>query len=109
VRKLLFMLFILVIAAAGALWLSSELRGKAIVYMKDMGMEDLLHETGMEEVFKEMDANDSSVTLYKWQDKNGVWQYTQYKPANGIEYDRVEARSDVNLLPSIEQKKTKEK
>lgn len=103
------LLFILVIAVAGTLWLSPELRSKAIVYMKDMGMEELLKNAGMEGVFPNTGVEDKSVTFYKWQDENGVWQYTQFKPANSIEYDKVETQSDVNILPSIKQQRTEEK
>jgi len=86
---LLFMLMIGIVAAL-VLWWSPELRKEA---------ESLLRDTGLKS---------TSVTLYKWQDKQGVWQYTQDLPPEGVPYKEVEARSDINVLPLPEQLKTDE-
>jgi hypothetical protein len=85
-----FLLFLLMfgIVAALVLWWSPELR-------KDV--DNLLRDTGLKS---------TSVTLYKWRDKQGVWQYTQKPPPAGVPYEEVEARSDVNVLPLPEQLKT---
>ena len=85
-----FVLFLLMlcIVAALVLWWSPELRHKA---------NDLLRDTGLKSV---------SVILYKWQNKQGVWQYTQDPPPDGVPYEKVEARADVNVLPLPEQLKT---
>lgn len=85
-----FLLFLLVlsIVAALVLWWSPELRKET---------NDLLRDTGLKS---------TSVTLYKWQDRQGVWQYTQNPPPEGIPYQEFEARSDVNVLPLPEQLKT---
>ena len=76
------------IVAALVLWWSPELRNDA---------NDLLRDTGIKP---------TSVTVFKWQDKQGVWQYTQTLPPEGIAYEEVEARSDVNVMPLPEQLKT---
>jgi hypothetical protein len=68
-----------------ALWWSPELRDQARA---------LLRETGVQP---------TSVTLYKWQNENGTWQYTQQAPPPGVPYEEIEARSDVNVLPLPEQ------
>ena len=86
---LLFMLMFCIVAAL-VLWWSPELRKEA---------DNLLRDTGLKS---------TSVTLYKWQDKQGVWQYTQDLPPKGVPYKKVEARSDVNVLPLPEQLKTDE-
>ena len=87
-----FLLFVLMlcIVIALVLWWSPELRKKA---------ENLLRDTGLKS---------TSVILYKWQDKQGVWQYTQDLPPEGVAYKKVEARSDVNVLPLPEQLKADE-
>ena len=87
-----FLLFVLMlcIVTALVLWWSPELRKKA---------ENLLRDTGLKS---------TSVILYKWQDKQGVWQYTQDLPPEGVPYKEVEARSDVNVLPLPEQLKADE-
>jgi hypothetical protein len=87
-KNLLLFSFMLFIVVALVLWWSPELRQQA---------NNLLRDTGLKS---------SSVTLYKWQDKQGVWQYTQDLPPEGVPYKEVEARSDVNVLPLPAQLKT---
>jgi hypothetical protein len=65
-KNLLLFLFMLFIVVALVLWWSPELRQEA---------NNLLRDTGL---------MSSSVTLYKWQDKQGVWQYTQDLPPEGV-------------------------
>jgi hypothetical protein len=74
-------LLMLGIVAALVFWWSPDLRKQAV---------DLLRTTGLKS---------SSFTLYKWQNKQGLWQYTQDPPPQGVPYEKVEARSDVNVLP----------
>ncbi len=47
----------------------------------------------------------SSKNVFKWKDENGVLQYTQEKPSEGVSYKEVEARSDVTVLPPIDRSK----
>jgi hypothetical protein len=81
-------LLMFAIVAALVLWWSPDLR-------KDVN--GLLRDTGLES---------SAVTLYKWQDQQGGWHYTQDPPPEGTPYEEVEARSDVNVLPLPEPLKT---
>lgn len=37
--------------------------------------------------------------LYKWRNQAGEWQVTDYPPPQGIEFETLEYRSDVNVLP----------
>ena len=74
-------LLMLGIVLALVLWWSPEL-------CKDA--DDLLRDAGL---------RSTSATLYKWRDKQGIWQYTQNAPPAGVPYEQVEARSDVNVLP----------
>lgn len=78
-----FLISILTIALVIALvlWWSPELRRQATGLLRDTGLKS------------------DSVTLYKWQDAKGGWHYTQSPPAQGVPYEEVEARSDVNVLP----------
>jgi len=87
-KNFLILLLMLCIVAALVLWWSPDLRKDA---------NDLLRETGLKS---------TSATLYKWRDKQGIWQYTQEMPPDGIPYEEFEARSDVNVLPLPEQLKT---
>lgn len=69
------------IVIALVLWWSPDLRRQA---------KSLLRDTGV---------SSKSTTLYKWRNAQGVWQYTQNPPAEGVAYEKVETRSDVNVLP----------
>jgi len=88
-KNVLLLLLMLGIVAALVLWWSPDLRKDA---------NDLLRDTGLKS---------TSATLYKWQDNQGVWQYTQDLPPEGVPYEEVEARSDVNVLPLPEQLKNR--
>jgi hypothetical protein len=87
-KPFLLCLLMLGIIVALVLWWSPELRKDA---------DNLLREIGL---------RSSSVTLYKWRDKQGVWQYTQDAPPAGVPYEEVRSRSDVNVLPLPEPLKT---
>ncbi len=80
-KNFLLFLLMLCIVATLVLWWSPELRHQADLLLRDTGLKS------------------SSATLYKWQNTQGVWQYTQDPPPEGIRYEKVEARSDVNVLP----------
>lgn len=38
---------------------------------------------------------------YKWRDSHGNWQITGAPPPEGIPYETVTVRSDVNIVPSV--------
>jgi hypothetical protein len=40
-----------------------------------------------------------TVQAYKWQNARGEWQITDTLPPEGIEYERLEHRTDENVLP----------
>lgn len=44
-----------------------------------------------------------TTTVYKWQDKNGDWQFSNTKPANVADAEIKQFRSDENILPSVTQ------
>lgn len=39
--------------------------------------------------------------LYKWQDEHGQWQVSDQPPAAGIDYETLEYRHDVNVVPAV--------
>jgi hypothetical protein len=47
----------------------------------------------------------SVTTAYKWRDANGSWQITDQPPPGNIPYETVRVRSDVNILPALEEQK----
>jgi hypothetical protein len=48
-----------------------------------------------------------TVQAYKWQNARGEWQITDTLPPEGIEYERLEHRTDENILPVPPQLTTK--
>lgn len=46
-----------------------------------------------------------STLVYKWTDSDGTVQYTSEPPAEGVPFEQVEARHDVNVLPLPEKLK----
>ena len=86
-KNLLLTLLFLAGVAALVLWMSPELRRDATSLLKHAGL------------------GSSSATLYKWRNGQGVWQYTQSPPPQGVPYQEVEVRSDTNVLPLPEQLK----
>mgnify|MGYP001812644591 FL=1 len=53
--------------------------------------------------FEELSAGagltEKTVTVYKWRNARGEWQITDQLPPEGIEYERLDYREDVNVLP----------
>lgn len=45
----------------------------------------------------------SVTTAYKWRDASGSWQITDQPPPGDIPYETVRVRSDVNILPALEE------
>ncbi len=45
----------------------------------------------------------SVTTAYKWRDASGSWQITDQPPSGGIPYETIKVRSDVNILPALEE------
>jgi len=39
--------------------------------------------------------------VYKWRDADGAWRITDEPPPRGVEYERLEYRSDTNVLPLV--------
>lgn len=71
--------------AAITLWLSPDLREQSIELLDQVGI------VKKKKVFY----------VYKWRGTNGAWQYSQALPPKGIDYEVVEARTDINVLPRI--------
>ena len=45
----------------------------------------------------------SVTTAYKWRDASGSWQITDQPPPGDTPYEKVEVRSDVNIVPSLKE------
>lgn len=56
------------------------------------------------EVTKEVNqlipAHQQTTTIYKWRDKAGNWQITDYPPPAGINFEIQEYQNDTNIMPS---------
>lgn len=45
-------------------------------------------------------APKSSVALYRWKQADGQWVVSDKKPSGGVDYELVEVRNDVNVMPA---------
>jgi hypothetical protein len=90
-KKFLLILLLLAVAAAVFFYLNPELRRE---------VEGLLQSSGLKQP--------DSTMFYKWQDADGVWQYTQAPPPEGTPFERVETLTDVNVLPLPDELKARE-
>lgn len=46
-------------------------------------------------------GGEATTTMYKWQGKDGGWHFTN-TPPDGVAYETVEVRTDVNVIPTRE-------
>ena len=40
-----------------------------------------------------------TTSIYKWQNSKGEWQLTDQLPPEGVDYETLDYREDVNVLP----------
>jgi len=82
----LFLLLILLLLVAGlVLYLRPEYRDR---------LQDLSSDIGLSRITPKKTAR-----LYKWRDASGNWQITDHLPPEGVDYEKLEYREDVNVLP----------
>ena len=46
-----------------------------------------------------LNATPTTTRVYRWQDANGDWQVSDRHPGDGVVFETLEYRSDVNVLP----------
>jgi hypothetical protein len=82
----LFLLLIVLLLVAGL-----------VVYLKPgywNRIQDLSSTIGLSQI-----APKKTTRLFKWRDAGGNWQITDQLPPDGIDYELLEYREDVNVLP----------
>jgi len=79
-KKLLWLIFIVVVAGAIAAYMDPEFRHW------------LLQTTG---------TQPAATRLYKWQDSQGQWQITNTPPPAGTPYTEQEYLHDTNVIPAL--------
>ena len=57
-------------------------------------LQDLSSDIGLSRITPKKTAR-----LFKWRDAGGNWQITDQLPPKGIDYEMLEYREDVNILP----------
>jgi hypothetical protein len=83
--RLFLLLIVLLLVAGLVLYLKPEYRDR---------LQDLSSEIGLSRI-----TPNKTARLYKWRDASGNWQITDQLPAEGIDYEKLEYRDDVNVLP----------
>lgn len=75
------MAILLVLAAAAYMYFNPDYKQQIDKLSSDIGIQK------------------KTVTVYKWQNEKGEWQLTDTIAPPGIEYEKLEYREDVNVLP----------
>jgi len=83
--RLFLLLIVLVLVAGLVLYLRPEYRDR---------IQDLSSDTGLSRITPKKTAR-----LFKWRDAGGNWQITDQLPPEGVDYEKLEYREDVNVLP----------
>jgi hypothetical protein len=83
--RLLLLLIVLLLVAVLVVYLKPEYRNR---------FQDLSSDIGLSRI-----APKKTARLFKWRDARGDWQVTDRPPPDGIDYERLEYREDVNVLP----------
>lgn len=83
--RLFLLLTVLLLVAGLVLYLRPEYRDR---------IQDLSSDIGLSRITPEKTAR-----LFKWRDANGNWQITDRLPPEGVDYEKLEYREDVNVLP----------
>jgi hypothetical protein len=83
--RLLLLLIVLLLVAGLILYLKPEYRDRIQNLSSDIGLSRI--------------APKKTARLYKWRDAGGNWQITDQLPPEGIDYEKLEYREDVNVLP----------
>jgi Domain of unknown function (DUF4124) len=83
--RVLLLLIVLLLVAGLVLYLRPEYRDR---------MQSLSSDLGLSRITPKKTAH-----LFKWRDANGNWQITDQRPQEGVDYEKLEYREDVNVLP----------
>ena len=83
--RLFLLLIILLLVTGLVLYLRPEYRDR---------LQNLSSDIGLSRIVPKRTAH-----LFKWRDASGNWQITDQLPAEGVDYERLEYRDDVNVLP----------
>jgi hypothetical protein len=91
-KKLLFILVVVLVAAAAFIYTDPQLRQDAM--------------NAIYRYIGKPTPTSGSTLIYKWTDENGVVQYTSEPPPEDTPFEKVEAQHDVNVLPLPEKLKS---
>jgi hypothetical protein len=83
--RLLLPLIVLVLIAALVAYLKPEYKTR---------LQDLSFAVGLSDIVPK-----KTTRLFKWRDVRGNWQITDRLPPAGVDYEMLEYREDVNVLP----------
>ena len=83
--RLILLLVVLAVIAGVALYIKPEYR---------QWFQELSSDIGLSRI-----APRKTERLFKWRDAAGNWQITDRLPPEGIDYEMLEYREDVNVLP----------
>ena len=105
-----FMIFSVVLAMAGPFFMKGS-NGQALMNIKDLIPSfnmPTIPGGGKGEITSSV--NEASQMLgkqrfYKWKDKNGIWQFSQTPPPEGVDTKAVDVYPDANIIQSMSKDK----
>ncbi len=53
----------------------------------------------LEDLSAEVGLSRKTTHIYKWQNDRGEWQLTDQLPPEGVDYETLDYREDMNVLP----------
>ena len=82
-----------------ALWLLAVLLVLVFVYI--YFNPDYRQQFGeqLRELSGDLGVTKKTTYVYKWRNAKGEWQHTDQPPPAGVEYERLDYREDLNVLP----------
>jgi Domain of unknown function (DUF4124) len=83
--RVFLLLIVLLLVAGLVLYLRPEYQDR---------IQDLSSDIGLSRLTPKKTAH-----LFKWRDARGNWQITDQLPPEGVDYEKLEYREDVNVLP----------
>jgi hypothetical protein len=83
--RLFLLLVVLLLVASLVMYLKPEYRDRIQSLSSSIGLSDITPK--------------KTARLFKWRDARGNWHITDQPPPEGVDFEKLEYREDLNVLP----------
>jgi hypothetical protein len=83
--RLFLLLVVLLLVASLVMYLKPEYRDRIQSLSSSIGLSDITPK--------------KTARLFKWRDTRGNWHITDQPPPEGVDFEKLEYREDLNVLP----------